>query len=281
LVWLGEPAANEIELVGAKAANLGKLAQSHRVPPGFCLTAAALAGGYDDLEELPESLYRDVVQAYTKLADRCGEAEPAVAVRSSAIDEDSGSASFAGQHDTYLNIRGAESVARSIARCWRSLYSPRALEYRRQRGVALDGARLAVLVQKLVIADASAVVFSANPITKSRDQVMLNATWGLGESLVGGSVSPDSYMLRKSDLAFEFRYIATKRRMTVLAADGTQEVDVPERLQTAPAIDERQVVEAVQLTLELERRFGWPVDVECAWEKEILYVLQCRPITTL
>ena len=266
-MWLGEPAANEIELVGAKAANLGKLAQSHRVPPGFCLTAAALAGGYDDLEELPESLYRDVVQAYTKLADRCGEAEPAVAVRSSAIDEDSGSASFAGQHDTYLNIRGAESVARSIARCWRSLYSPRALEYRRQLGVALDGACLAVLVQKLVMADASAVVFSANPITKSRDQVMLNA--------------PDSYMLRKSDLAFEFRHIATKRRMTVLAVDGTQEVDVPERLQIVPAIDERQVVEAVQLTLELERRFGWPVDVECAWEKEILYVLQCRPITTL
>jgi len=131
------------------------------------------------------------------------------------------------------------------------------------------------------MADAAAVVFSANPVTKSRDQVMLNATWGLGESLVGGTVSPDSYILRKSDLAIEMRYIATKRRMTVLTADGTQEVGVPEALQNTPAIDDARVVEAVRLTLDLEQRFGWPVDVECAWEKSALYVLQCRPITTL
>jgi pyruvate,water dikinase len=222
-----------------------------------------------------------VVQAYAARAAKTGAALPPVAVRSSAIDEDSAGASFAGQHETYLNIRGADAVARAVSRCWRSLYSARALDYRRQRGVALEGARLAVLVQKLVLADAAAVVFSAHPVTNSRDQVMLNATWGLGESLVGGTVSPDSYVLRKSDLAFELRSIATKRRMTVLTEDGTREVDVPAALQNTPAIDDAQVVEAVRLTLDLEQRFGWPVDVECAWEKGDLYVLQCRPITTL
>jgi phosphoenolpyruvate synthase/pyruvate phosphate dikinase len=281
LVWLGEPAATDIALVGAKAANLGRLAESHNVPAGFCLTAAALDQDYTEADGLPDRLYQEVVQAYTALAEKTGERLPPVAVRSSAIDEDSGNASFAGQHETYLNIRGADSVARAIVRCWRSLFSERALEYRRQRGVALEGARLAVLVQKLVMADAAAVVFSANPVTKSRDQVVLNASWGLGESLVGGTVSPDSYTLRKSDLAMEMRYIATKRRMTVLTEDGTQEVAVPEGLQNTPAIDDGQVVDAARLALDLEQRFGWPVDVECAWEKGGLYLLQCRPITTV
>ena len=119
LVWLGDPDANDSALVGAKAANLSRLANSYRVPAGFCLTATSLAA--DQAADLSESLYREVAQAYAALAERCGELTPPVAVRSSAIDEDSASASFAGQHDTYLNVRGGGAVARSIARCWQSL----------------------------------------------------------------------------------------------------------------------------------------------------------------
>src|SRR5712691_1597847 len=251
LVWLGDPDANDIALVGAKAANLSRLAKSYRVPAGCCLTATSPAA--DQVADLSESLYREVAQAYAALAERCGEATPPVAVRSSATDEDSASASFAGQHDTYLNVRGGDAVARSIARCWQSLYAPRALEYRRQRGIGLSGGGLAVLVQQLVKADASAVVFSANPVTKTREQVIVTATWGLGESLVGGTVSPDSYVLRKKDLGMELRHIATKRRMTVLVDGGTAEVDVPPGLQMQPAIEDGQVIDATRLALELER----------------------------
>src|SRR4030081_3645287 len=126
LVWLGDPAANEVGLVGAKAGNLSRLGNSYRVPAGFCLTAASLAA--DEETDLPPNLQREVAHAYAALAERCGEASPSVAVRSSAIDEDGATASFAGQHETYLNVRGADAVARSIARCWQSLHAPRALE---------------------------------------------------------------------------------------------------------------------------------------------------------
>src|SRR5262249_54854623 len=162
LVWLGEANATAVGLVGAKAANLGRLASAFRVPPGFCLTAAAMDKGVDAVR--PE-----VVEAYARLAEQSGEASPAVAVRSSAIGEDGAAASFAGQHETYLNVRGAESVVQSIARCWRSLHAPRALEYRRQHGLRVDDARLAVLVQRLVRAEAAAVIFTANPVTQSRE----------------------------------------------------------------------------------------------------------------
>jgi pyruvate,water dikinase len=274
LVWLGDAVASDVALVGAKAANLSRLAGAYRVPGGFCLTASAMDKGMDALRP-------QIVEAYASLAHQSGEASPPVAVRSSAIDEDSADASFAGQHETYLNVRGADSVVDSIVRCYQSLYAPRALEYRHQRGISVNGARLAVLVQRLVEAEASAVVFTANPVTSSRDEVVLTSAWGLGESLVGGSVSPDSYVLRKSDLGISVRFIATKRKMTVLADDGTREVEVPPAQQTQPAIGDDQVREAVRLALDLEHTFGWPVDVECAWEKQVLYVLQCRPITTL
>src|SRR5690349_19261582 len=122
LVWLGEPDANELQLVGGKASNLGRLAQlGYRVPPGFCLTAT----GVEEDDGMPDALYQEVVSAYAVLEEQCDERDPPVAVRSSAIDEDSGSASFAGQHDTYLNVRGAAGIARAIARCWHSLYSTR------------------------------------------------------------------------------------------------------------------------------------------------------------
>jgi pyruvate, water dikinase len=274
VVWLGEPAAHDAALVGPKAANLSRLLGTYRVPIGFCLTASAMDRSMADIG-------RETARAYAALAQLSGEAAPPVAVRSSATDEDGGAASFAGVHDTFLNARGAEAVLQSVRHCRQSMQSPRALEYRRQRGLALDGVRLAVLVQRLVHAEASAVVFSANPITRSRHQVVLTSTWGLGESLVGGTVSPDSYFLRKSDLTMERRLIATKRRMTIPAADGTREVDVPSDLQARPAIADAQVREAARLAIDLAQTFGWPVDVECAWENNVLYVLQCRPTTTL
>jgi len=220
------------------------------------------------------------VRAYRTLGDRCGVDTPSVAVRSSALDEDGAGASFAGQHETYLNVVGAAAVAEAVARCWASVRSPRALEYRRRQGFPLDGARIAVLVQQLIPADVSSVVFSANPVTGSRDEVMINASWGLGESIVGGTVTPDTYVVRKVDMSIVSRQIAEKRQMTVLVPGGTREVDVPRFLRAQPTLTDDQVVEMARLGVTLERRTGHPVDIECAVHAGQLYLLQCRPITT-
>jgi pyruvate,water dikinase len=125
------------------------------------------------------------------------------------------------------------------------------------------------------------VVFSANPVTGCDEEVMINASWGLGESLVSGTVTPDTYMVRKSDLAIDYHDVAEKCRMTVLAQQGTHEVPVPRKHQKVPSIDDAQVVELARLSMALETAMGWPVDIECAYRGRDLYLLQCRPITTL
>ena len=194
IVWLGESNCNDVSLVGGKAANLSFLAAEHPVPPGFCLTASAFEywkflGG----EDVPTDLSKGIAESYYRLADLSGYEKPHVAVRSSAIDEDGASSSFAGQHDTYLNISGGDSVIESVKRCWSSLFNEHALDYRRQQGLDVEGISLAVLVQLLIPADVSGVVFSANPINGSREESIINASWGLGESVVGGTVTPDTY----------------------------------------------------------------------------------------
>jgi pyruvate,water dikinase len=138
-----------------------------------------------------------------------------------------------------------------------------------------------VLVQQLVASDVSAVVFSANPITGNRDEVVINASWGLGESIVGGTVTPDTFIVHKSDLAVVQGVIANKQRMTVSASGGTHEVEVPRFLRNEASLNGEQVLEMAKLALTLEVTMEHPVDVECAYAGGELYLLQCRPITTL
>jgi pyruvate,water dikinase len=293
IVWLGEPAAESRALVGGKVAPLSRLAARYRVPPGFALTTRAydLAGALlgdgpgADGSVLPDLLKRQVEVAYRALAELTGLDEPPVAVRSSAVDEDGAATSFAGQHDTYLNVIGAEAVCDAIVRCWASARAPRVLEYRRQHGLQTDTARIAVLVQQLVVADVAGVVFSANPLTGCRDETVINASWGLGESIVGGSVTPDTYVARRTgpsaDWTIVERGLAEKRRMTVAVPGGTREVDVPRLLAGRPSLTDEQIVEAARLAFDLEQAMGWPVDLEFAHRDDVLYLLQCRPITTL
>ena len=290
VLWLGHADCHDIHRAGAKAAHLSRLASSYRVPAGFCIAAEAYSRWAELIDSgcpasptpcMPLALADALAAVYQDLADMCGDTDPSVAVRSSTVDEDGLTHSFAGQYETYLNISGAHAVAEAVVRCWTSVRTARALAYRQRQGSSVAEARLAVLVQQLVPADASAVVFSVNPVTGSDDEVMINASWGMGESLVSGTVTPDPYLVRKSDLAIGFRDIAAKHRMTVLAQQGTHEVPVPCRHQKAPSIDDDQVVELARLSIALETAMGWPVDIECAYRGQDLYLLQCRPITTL
>lgn len=279
ILWLGKAEAHDLSLVGGKTANLSLLAAKYPVPLGFCLTTEAF--GKSSGEELPPALYGELAAAYRNLADLCGMAEPDVAVRSSALDEDGAAASFAGQYESYLNVAGVEAVAGAVVRCWASARTERAVEYRRRKGLTLAGAQLAVLVQRLVSADVSVVVFSVNPVTGCREEILINASWGLGESIVGGTVTPDSYVVSKGELTLSECRIAEKRRMTVAVPGGIREVEVPTFLRDRTSLDEEQVVEVARLALDLEEKMGWPVDLECAYARGRLYLLQCRPVTTL
>ena len=284
LIWLDEPACQNVALVGGKVANLSLLAAKYRVPAGFCLTTKALAGVLpdheaDSLASRP-AIYEELAAAYQRLAERSGVPKPKVAVRSSAVDEDGLGASFAGQYESYLNVVGVENVAEAVQKCCASAHSARVQAYRQQQGNSFKG-RLAVLVQELVMADISAVVFSANPVTGNRQEIVINGSWGLGESIVGGTVTPDSYVVGKSELTIIKRKIAEKQRMTVMLPNGTREVAIPRLMRQQPAMSDAQALEMVQLALRLEEDMGWAVDIECAYQGDKLYLLQCRPITTL
>jgi len=276
LLWLGDPKSFETGLVGGKAANLSRLARMyHRVPDGFSIPVTVMD------EAHPLDLRDEIFAAISDLMACHSLPELVVAVRSSAVDEDGALASFAGQHETYLNIVGVDAIIQAVTRCWESARSERALEYRRQQGLSVNRPQLAVLVQQLVASDVSAVVFSANPITGSRVEIMINASWGLGESIVGGTVTPDTFIVRKSDLAITSRTIADKQRMTVSVPGGTGEVDVPRFLRTQASLNDEQAIEMAQLALTLDATMHRPVDIECAYAGGKLYLLQCRPITTL
>jgi pyruvate,water dikinase len=276
LLWLGDPRSFEPSLVGGKAANLSRLARMyHRVPDGFSLPVTVIA------EAHPLDLRDEITGAISDLMACHSLPDFIAAVRSSAVDEDGATASFAGQHETYLNIVGADAITQAVTRCWESARSEYALDYRRKQGLSVERLQIAVLVQQLVAADVAAVVFSANPITGNLNEVLINASWGLGESIVGGTVTPDTFIVRKSDLAVIDRTIADKRRMTVSIPGGTREVDVPRFLRSEATLNAEQVVEMAELALSLEATMSYPVDIECAYAGGELYLLQCRPITTL
>jgi pyruvate, water dikinase len=278
---LGDPACGDATQVGGKAAHLSHLATEYRVPPGFCLTAASYDPAQSPRAPLAAATSVAVAAAYQALSHDCGVPDVPVAVRSSALDEDGELASFAGQHETELNLVGIDAVLSAVARIWASARNERALAYRKQQGLEIAGVRLAVLVQQLVLADTSAVVFSANPITGNRDEVVVTASWGLGESLVSGTVTPDTWMVRKAGLEVEEERIGAKERMTVAVAGGTREVAVPRLLRERASLSKAQVAELAEFAVGLEEKMDRPVDIETAFAGDLLYLLQCRPITTL
>lgn len=280
IVWLGDPAGHDVLLTGAKAAHLSRLSALHRVPPGFSVTSDAYRR-VGEVSRVTSDLRNAIAEAYFWMGASRAPSVPAVAVRSSAIDEDGPLASFAGQHDTFLNVAGVDDVIEAIELCWASARTEQVLSYRRQHGLSSHETLLSVLVQELVYADVSAVMFSANPVSGSRDEIVVSASWGLGESIVGGTVTPDHWVVRRDDFAIVEQRIGGKERMTVPAPGGAREVGVPRLLRGQKSLTDEQVHEIAQLGASLEAYMGWPVDVECAFAGGELYLLQCRPITTL
>lgn len=263
ILWLDDPACQDEAAVGGKAAALARLAAHFRVPPGFCVPIAAFAawqarGEREAAATLPPEELAALAAAYRQLAIRSGQAEPAVAVRSSALGEDSEAASFAGQFSTELNVIGAEAVQAAVVRCWQSAHSEQAESYRRQHGRQDEGPQMGVFILQMVQADSAAVAFSVNPVTGRQDEVVVEAVRGLGTALVGGTATPARDLLHKQGDAL---YIVERH-----PAEN-------------PVLSDAQAIEVARLAVALERHEGKPVDVECAYQDGTLYLLQCRPVT--
>ncbi|MBC6449824.1 PEP/pyruvate-binding domain-containing protein [Actinokineospora xionganensis] len=267
---LDDPAA-DLATVGGKGASLARLARAGQpVPPGFHVTTSAYRAFVAAGGEMPPGVASAILAAY---------GEGPVAVRSSATAEDLPDLSFAGQHDTFLNVTGPDALLDAVARCWASLWTERAVAYRAHNGVETDGVALAVVVQELVPADAAGVLFTANPLTGARGEQVINSAWGLGEAVVGGVVTPDTHVV--SDGRVLGREIAEKTVMTVRTADGTGDEAVPEDRRRAPVLTDAQAIELAALGTRIENLYGTPMDVEWALHNGRFSVLQARPITTL
>ncbi len=268
ILWSGE--CRDRHSVGGKAAALGEMADVWPVPPFFCLTATDAATCRESFGET------SLRAAYDALMD---DAPGAVAVRSSAIGEDGEHASFAGQYVSVLDVIGFPAVLDAVERCLLSAGSARAAAYLEGQESA-ETPSMAVIVQRQVSADASAVAFSADPTTGDRDSILINAAWGLGEGIVSGSLTPDMFAVRRLDGVISAA-LSEKSRMVVATGGGVAEVPVPAALRRYPALTLTQVRHIAEMTEDLEARVGRPVDVECCVRGERLHLLQCRPITAL
>jgi phosphoenolpyruvate synthase/pyruvate phosphate dikinase len=280
---------------GGKSAGLGELiAAGAPVPPGFALASGAYVDAVEGLEGeltaeavggvlLSESLRAELAQRYEQLAATAGGGEPPVAVRSSAIGEDSADASFAGLQETILWVRGVESLCESVRACWASLFSPEAISYRAEHPAAKATAAMGVTVQRMVDAESSGVMFTCNPVTGDPSTVAIEGSWGLGLAVVGGEATPDTYRLSKVTGEVLERTVGAKE--VEYAPDpsgaGTVQTDVPAERRTAACLDEEQLGLLLELARRIEGHFGSHQDIEFAFAREggELFALQSRPVT--
>ncbi|XVV17010.1 rifamycin-inactivating phosphotransferase [Actinoplanes sp. CA-131856] len=275
---------------GGKGAHLGELLRIDgvRVPDGFCVTTAAFdAVVAPEIRERPAGAdLRHVVETAAVPDDLVAaisarvEDGVAYAVRSSATSEDSVGASFAGQHDTYLNVVGLEAVLDRIRRCWGSLFTERAVAYRLRGGTDHRDVRMAVVVQRMVQPTAAGIMFTADPVTGNRRVVSIDAGFGLGEALVSGLVHADVYKVR--DGAVVGKTIGAKRlAIQARAGGGTVEEEILPERQKEPALTDGEIVRLAELGRRIEAHFGRPQDIEWCLDDDGFAIVQSRPITTL
>ncbi len=251
--------------------------------PATLETAARAIGDLFARAPMPVVVAQEIGDAYLALNQKSQIANPElpVAVRSSATAEDLADLSFAGQQETYLNIQGVTAVQDAVKRCWASLWTPRAIGYRAQHQIDHSAVALAVVVQVLVNADAAGILFTANPLDGQRDQVVINAAWGLGEAVVGGAVNPDTFLVDQTTARIIERHVADKQVMTVRVNGGTAERQTPENRRRAPALTDEQIVELARLGAHIEKLYGMPMDIEWTLAQNQFAIVQARPITVL
>ena len=284
-----QDACTEVARAGGKGASLARMtALGLPVPPGFVVPADALAVALGDGGEELRAALRDAERAQAIVARARPPAEiaaafealgddPPVAVRSSACAEDSEAASYAGQQETYLHVRGADAVLGRVRDCWASFFSERAIFYRERMG-SLDDLGMAVVVQRMVRADVAGVLFTCDPVRRRRDRMVVEAVLGLGEAAVSGAVTPDHYVLKRDGTVKRAKVARQPLAIVPLEGGGTGERELGEE-GAEPKLGASQLRELARIGDDLEQRLGGPQDIEWALEGEEIFVLQARPVT--
>jgi pyruvate,water dikinase len=314
VVWVHTVGKGDVAVAGGKGANLGEMVQvGFPVPPAYVVTAQAYADfvkgtGIEQQVEaimkglqaddnralheaserirklfaaskVPDPLAKEVKDAYRSLSQG-SEGGAFVAVRSSATAEDLPEASFAGQQETFLNVRGEAEVLKDVLKCWSSLFTPRAIFYRAKQHFDTAKVNIAVVVQRMVNADKAGVMFTRHPTT-GEERFIIEGALGLGEGVVSGTVSPDNYLCTPQGDVVQAT-VATQESMFVRGPDGkTAQVKVPPALRDARVVTDDELKLLVRVGKQIEKHYGAPQDIEWAFEKGELYVLQTRPITTI
>ena len=307
---------SDIGIAGGKGANLGELTQAGiPVPPGFVVTAEtyqkfmeeagindkvmdildkidindtkALQAAAEEIKgiinsaPIPDDMILFITEAYNQLCQRVGEDGTDVAIRSSATAEDLPEASFAGQQDTFLHVSGNDEVIEYIRKCWASLFEARAIFYREENDFEHSKVYIAVVVQKMANADKAGVMFTVNPST-GEEIALIEGSWGLGESVVSGDVTPDNYQVDKKNNEIINVTISDKKVMYTNDENGTSiKVDVPEDKRKERVLSDSELIQLTEMGKRVQAHYGEPMDTEWAFENGILFLLQARPITTL
>ena len=316
VLWFKDLGKEDIPLVGGKCANLGELIGKVAVPVpnGFAITAYAYKfvlektkakekietilsetdiTDMDALNEaakqirkhienmpIPSEIEKDILKKYQELCKKSGRLNLPVAVRSSATAEDLPGASFAGQQDTYLNVTG-KTLLKSVKRCWSSLFTPRAIVYRKEKGFSDDEVLISVAVQELIFSKASGVMFTLEPVSGAQDKVVINASWGLGEAVVSGQVNPDEYVIQKKSFKIIEKQISKKDRQIISdKTGGTRWVSLPPVMQRKSTLTDKEIVRIAEYGVQIEKHYGVPQDIEWAIDdRGKIFILQARPET--
>jgi len=309
ILWFNQISKNDIAIAGGKGANLGEMTTAGiPVPNGFVVTATAyynflaktslkqkilteLSGlDFNDSAklneaskriktavmeaELPSELAIQIKEYYHNL---CGEHDRLVAVRSSATAEDLPDASFAGQQETYLNVTGWKEVVKNVQKCWASLFESRAIFYRSDRGFSHFKIGIAVPVQLMVQSEVSGIMFTVNPMTNNREEISIEAAWGLGQPVVSGEVTPDQYLVDKKSEKITFKHLSKQTWQMTLVGN----IAVSRDYQEIQKLSDAKVKELAKLGAHIEKHYGRPQDIEWGMEDKKLYIVQSRPVTTL
>ena len=316
VLWFKDLGKEDVPLAGGKCANLGELFGQIGVPVpnGFAVSAyayqvflektkagkkiEALLADTDtaDIKSLqdvsrkirkhveglsiPKGIEKAILDAYQALCKQAGKKSMAVAVRSSATAEDLPGASFAGQQDTFLNVT-RKTLLKNVRRCWSSLFTPRAIVYRKEKGFAHEDVLISVAVQELIPSKASGVMFTLEPVSGEKDKILINASWGLGEAVVSGQVTPDEYLVDKADFRILDKRVFKKNRQIVSDKKGsTKWIAVAKSKKDKPALSDEIIVRLAKYGVQIENHYGVAQDIEWAVDKdERIFILQARPET--
>ena len=323
VIWFNKLRKTDVPIVGGKNASLGEMINAKMpVPPGFAVTAyayekfigetriaemiykiiketvtdqndpAQYAAASEKIRELiektqmPDAIVAAVKSAYNKLNSTLGMKDAFVAVRSSATAEDLPDASFAGQQETYLNVRGMDDLLDKIMKCWSSLFTPRAIFYRNEKGFPHEKVFISVGVQKMVNSRAAGVMFTLNPVTGNTNELVIEGNYGLGETVVSGAVNPDDFVVDKNTLKISERRIAKKTIQYIRdpKTGKTVHLDVPEDKQRETCVSDEEILKLAKLGKLIENHYGMPMDIEWAIDRDLpfpknIFVVQARPET--